>query len=185
MDGAGVRREPLSATDLKGPTAPTDDVQRGAVFDRSGAYRYVLSRQWPHGQGRAVFILLNPSTADANRDDPTIRRCMGFAHDWGYARLEVLNLFAYRATKPDDLRRALQPEGPSNRRYLRRAVKDADLVLLAWGIHGSWRHQNEEVLTLLRKAGSRPTCLGRTAEGHPKHVLYLPRKLRPQPFIES
>jgi len=161
---------------------PTAGVVREAVFDRSGRYRYVLSRQWPRGEGRAVFIMLNPSTADGERDDPTIRRCMGFAHDWGFARLEVLNLFAFRATRPEQLKQARRPVGPANDRHLRRSVKDARLVLLAWGIHGPWQGRDAEVLRLLRKEHCAPACLGRTAGGHPRHVLYLPRHLRPESF---
>lgn len=161
-------------------------MQRNARFDRSGAYRYSLSRSWrPQGPGVA-FIMLNPSTADATRDDATIRRCIGFARAWGFGALEVVNLFAYRATRPEQLRAAPNPVGPRNDRYLRAALARADTVVAAWGVHGGWRERDRAVLQLLRSessaSGTALNCLGLTRQGHPRHPLYLPRGARMRPY---
>ncbi len=154
-------------------------VARGATFDPSGAYRYRLWRSWPDGAGTAVFVGLNPSTADGERDDPTIRRCMGFARSWGCARLEVVNLFAWRATKPADLRRAASPIGPDNDAVLASLVGRADLLVACWGVHGAWRDRGAQV----RAAVSGPwRCLGRTRDGHPRHPLYLRKDSPLQPY---
>lgn len=156
------------------PEAPPP-LERAAVFDGSGRYRYALTRRWASGGRTAAFVLLNPSTADAQRDDPTIRRCMGFARAWGFAALEVVNLFAWRATRPQALRQAAAPVGPENDAHLLRAARGAGRVVLAWGIHGALDGRAAAVCALLAGAGLRPRCLGHTRNGQPRHVLYLPR----------
>ena len=157
-------------------------MERAARFDASGAYRYSLTRRWRRGAPRVAFVLLNPSTADGRRDDPTIRRCIGFARQWGFGALEVVNLFAFRATHPLLLRAAGHPIGAENDRYLRAAQRRAEKVIAAWGIHGSWHERDAEVLRLLARGGTPVECLGLTKAGHPRHVLYLPRGLRPRLF---
>jgi hypothetical protein len=97
----------------------------GATFDPTGAYRYALWRVWDGNRPPLVFVMLNPSIADAERDDPTIRRCLGFACAWGYGALTVVNLFALRATCPHTLRRAADPVGPDNDEHLRAALAGA------------------------------------------------------------
>jgi hypothetical protein len=149
-----------------------------ATFDATGGYRYRLTRVWDATRPQVTFVLLNPSTADGRRDDPTIRRCVGFARAWGYGGVAVLNLFAWRATRPRDLRRAPEPTGPANRRYLRAAARVGGPVVAAWGRHGAWRGQGRTVLTLLRALGCNPLCLGVTLSGQPRHVLYLRRDTR-------
>ncbi len=157
-------------------------MRRAAQFDATGSYRYSLTREWAAGH-RVAFVLLNPSTADHTQDDPTLRRCIGFAQAWGYGALEVVNLFAYRATRPAALRAAAEPVGPENDRFLRAAQRRAQAVVLAWGIHGVWRGRDQAVLRLFR-AGRMPVqCLGLTRDGHPRHVLYLPRGLTARPFV--
>ncbi|HEU5061422.1 MAG TPA: DUF1643 domain-containing protein [Kofleriaceae bacterium] len=152
----------------------------GAVFDPSGRYRYRLTRRWA-GRGAVVaFVMLNPSTADGERDDPTIRRCAGFARRWGFAAMTVVNVFALRATDPARLRRARDPVGPGNDGHIAGAAADADLVVLAWGNHGALRGRDREVVALL--AGARPVCLGVTRGGQPRHPLYLPRSARRRPY---
>jgi hypothetical protein len=159
-------------------------VERGAVFDRSGRYRYRLTRRWAPDGATVAFVLLNPSTADAARDDPTIRRCIGFARDWGYAALEVVNLFAWRATEPAALHRAEAPVGPRNDAHLLRAAREAQRVVLAWGVHGALAGRDRAVLALLAPLGERLVCLGRTRAGQPRHVLYLPAAARPRAWGE-
>ncbi|MGH9551149.1 MAG: DUF1643 domain-containing protein, partial [Terriglobales bacterium] len=94
------------------------EMEAKAVFDRSGKYRYTLSRCWNSDLERIVFLMLNPSTADAEVTDPTIRSCLGFARELGFGALEVVNLFAYRATEPAALKRARSPVGRENDRYI-------------------------------------------------------------------
>jgi len=150
--------------------AALSPVERGAVFDDGGVYRYRLWRQWPGTGPTVVMVGLNPSTADAHRDDPTIRRCMGFARSWGCRRLEVVNLFAWRATRPAALRQAPEPVGPDNDRVLENLAGSADLLVACWGVHGGWQGRGQAVIDGL---GGTWQCLGRTRDGHPRHPLYL------------
>ena len=152
-----------------------------AVFDETGAYRYRLSRTRSDGAGVVTFVMLNPSTADAEVNDPTIRRCIGFAWDWGYRALTVVNLFAYRATTPKELRRAKNPVGPANDEHLLAAVDAAEAVVAAWGVHGALHGRDREVMDLLAKRAEL-TCLGVTKGGLPRHPLYMPKRARPTPY---
>ena len=139
---------------------------RGATFDPTGAYRYHLWREWDATLPAVTFVMLNPSTADAEQDDPTIRRCIGFARAWGYGRIEVLNLFAYRATSPRELFAAPDPEGPRNGEHLAAALGSG--VVVAWGNHG------RRAFVGAREMASRDAhCLGVTALGEPRHPLYV------------
>ena len=152
-----------------------------AVFDQSGAYRYRLGRRREEGRGAVTFVMLNPSTADAEMDDPTIRRCIGFAWDWGYRELIVVNLFALRATTPSELRRAVDPIGPENDEHLLASVDQADAVVVAWGVHGELNARDREVMDLLSdRAPLR--CLGFTKAGLPRHPLYMPKSSVPRPY---
>ena len=154
------------------------EVSSDALLSEDGLYRYWLSRSWAEG-GRVSFIMLNPSTADAMQDDPTIRRCMGFAHGWGYRSLKVYNLFSFRATSPKDLKQAEDPIGPEGDLYLKLAASGpgVDLVVAAWGTHGAYRDRGPKVIQmlqpLLRAKHLKLRCLGMTKAGHPKHPLYL------------
>ena len=158
------------------------EIERAAIFDGSGQFRYSLLRRWSGGTGRVAMILLNPSTAGATRDDPTLRRCIGFAQRWGFASLEVVNLFAYRATRPQQLRRAADPVGPENDGHLVRAARNAGAVVAAWGVHGVLAGRNETVLGMLAELGFSLLCLGMTKTGHPRHTLYLPGSTPLIPF---
>lgn len=157
------------------------DVERRPVMDGAakfsddGRYRYALSRRWaPRGQV-ATFIMLNPSTADAEMDDPTIRRCIGFARSWGMAALHVLNLYAFRATLPSDLWRAADPVGPDNDEYLAwhadTAARTGSPIVAAWG-QNARRDRVEDVLAMPGMSRAL-TCLGVTKSGDPRHPLYL------------
>jgi hypothetical protein len=120
------------------------------------------------------MVLLNPSTADHDQDDPTIRRVTRFAAGWGFMVLHVVNLFALRSTDPSLLLTAEDPVGPDNDAALRSAAGGADEVLCAWGHAGIIRHRSREVVPLLRETGKPLTCLGMCANGEPKHPLYVP-----------
>lgn len=149
---------------------------------RALRYRYTLSRRFPEGTGTCLFVMLNPSTADSRRDDPTIRRCIGFARRWGFGQLRVVNLFALRATDPRGLRGAREPThvvGPRNDAVLHREVRRADVVVAAWGAHGTLHDRAARVLEGLPDVDWQ--CLGTTRTGQPRHPLMLrgDTKLRP------
>ncbi len=140
-----------------------------AVFSSCGRYRYRLGREWLTGEGEVLFVMLNPSTADARVDDPTIRRCIGFAQRWGFQRLTVGNLFAWRATDPAELREASDPVGVENDYHLTEMSMAAEVTIAAWGVRGSYRSREREVLPFLCDVEH----LGLTKGGYPKHPLYL------------
>ncbi len=145
---------------------------QGAHLDPSHTYRYLLWRTWQPTAPTVTFILLNPSTADAHHDDPTLRRCCHFARTWGYGGLRLVNLFAYRATQTRQLRAVADPVGPETDRYVQWAAATASLVIAAWGKGGTWQGRDRAVQTLL--ATIPLYCLGYTQAGQPRHPLYLP-----------
>ncbi|HEX3771858.1 MAG TPA: DUF1643 domain-containing protein [Polyangiaceae bacterium] len=145
-----------------------------------GAYRYSLWRRVGRSPRRVLFVMLNPSTADANDDDPTIRRCIGFARAWGYGELEVCNLFAYRTPHPRVLLAARDPVGPENDAWLARAAGRASRVVAAWGVVGMRSARAEVVMEILR--GARVVCLGQTRGGAPRHPLYVAGGTRARAF---
>lgn len=148
----------------------------GAVISPCKKYRYTLSRQWKPAPNRTcTFILLNPSRADQTEDDPTVRRCIGFARRFECTKLEIVNLFAYRTHSPKELLglpTKIDPRGPDNEKWVRRTEGVSDVLICGWGTHGSFRDQDKEVLSWIPK--ERPLfCLGLTKDGYPKHPLYL------------
>lgn len=179
-------------------------VDAGAEISACGKYRYLLWREWRgshdpenwswldaiDGEGQrlgepkpCLFIMLNPSIANAWQDDPTIRRCVAFARSWNFERLEVVNLFAYRATNPSallDLPEFQDPIGPENLRIVTDAAQRAGRIICAWGSHGGHMNQDETVLGWCDQAET--LCLGLTMSGFPRHPLYLSSKTAPIPF---
>ncbi len=143
----------------------------GAIFDTTRKYRYLLWRNWDNEGSRCCFIMLNPSTADAHKTDPTIARCISFATKWGYGGLMVANLFSFRVTDSSRLRRVRNPVGTHNDQLLLHAARNCQQVVLAWGNLGSLKNRSEEVLELL--SGFELHHLGLTKLGHPRHPLYV------------
>lgn len=143
-----------------------------AVFSPDRKYRYTLVREFVAGKGIAAFLLLNPSTADETTNDPTVRRCMGYAMHWGFRRLIVTNIFALRSTDPKALYMAKDPVGPDNDQWIQACCRMADLIVCGWGAHGVLNHRGFDVRNMLRPY--KPQCLGKTKEGQPRHPLYLP-----------
>jgi len=152
-------------------------MNRGAIISPCGKFRYALWRQWSEGGRTLLFVMLNPSTADADVDDATIRRCIGFGQRHGFGGIEVVNLFAYRASDPKDLRRAGWPVGAENDRWIvssaEQALESGGAVCLAWGAGAAELERPQVVLPLLRRAGVEPMCLGITRSGYPRHPLYV------------
>ncbi len=142
----------------------------GAVVSDCYTYRYSLFRRWSVGPV-CGFVMLNPSTADAETDDPTIRRCISFAMREGCGALEVFNLFAFRATEPEDMAQAVDPVGPENDRHIVDGLARVDgPIICAWGAHWMARERADQVLAII---GSRARCLGLTKRGMPRHPLYV------------
>ncbi len=151
---------------------------KGAQFSDCRKYRYALWRTWNAGECQVTFIGLNPSTADEDTDDPTIRRCIGFAKKWGFGGINMLNLFAYRATDPKVLMRApVNPIGKANNDFLKMYHTPAGLSVACWGQHGLLMNRGDEVIEMLGK--NTLSCLGVTKKGQPKHPLYLPKDTAP------
>lgn len=154
-----------------------------AVFDSSRReYRYLLTRIWNPAVPPVVYVMLNPSTADAMADDPTIRRCRGFAVREGAGGLVVVNLFALRSTDPRTLTAHPEPVGPVNDAFIRRTVGGAHRVIAAWGAAGVQGGRAATVTGLLRDRGVTVHCLGQTATGQPRHPLYLPSAAVLEPY---
>ena len=149
-------------------------MEKGAQFSDCRTYRYALWRTWEPGNGHVMFIGLNPSTADETEDDPTIRRCIGFAKDLGYGGLDVLNLFAFRATNPKELMKAENPIGDKNNHFLQMYFDPTGFNIACWGTRGAYKDRGRKVIDMLGEDGLH--CFGLTKNGQPKHPLYLSKK---------
>ena len=150
----------------------------GAVIDKSKLYRYRLWRTFDSGKGTVAFIMLNPSTADAKHTDPTLTRCIGFAKFWGYQKLDIVNLFAYRATDPKELHRVSDPIGPENDKYIVDVISKADLVVAAWGEKGKTLRRNRQVINIVKPIISL-YALEILKCGQPRHPLYAKADIQP------
>ncbi len=147
-------------------------VRKSAVISPCGTYRYELRRQW--GPEPPVgWVMLNPSTADAELDDPTIRRCISFSGAWGAGGIVVVNLYALRATDPGELARHHYPVGPENDRYWRAVADECSSVVCAWGAHPQAVEVARAVMYALRQHREKTWCLGTTKTGAPRHPLYV------------
>lgn len=144
-----------------------------AVISACGRYRYRLERRWGPGTS-CVFVMLNPSTADARTDDATIRKCRGFTQRWGHDAFTVINLYAFRARDPKRMLAAADPVGPENDRHIIEAIREPARMVLAWGANAQ-RVRVERVIHLLRHHCRLPRqCLGLTKGGEPWHPLMVP-----------
>lgn len=159
---------------------------RGADISPCGRYRYSLWRRWDSAKPDVLWVMLNPSTADADADDQTIRKCVKFARRWGFGGIRVCNLYPWRATDPSDLPRGPEvfgemPAGHDrNAEALRQASAGAGLVVAAWGANvGPWSSQPTVVMAALLDATVLVHALTVTKGGHPGHPLYVPDATRP------
>jgi len=154
------------------------------VFSTDRNHRYTLIHRWDellnpdHG---IAWICLNPSTADEHQLDPTLRRIRDFSATWGYSFFIMLNLFAWRATQPADMKAATDPIGPDNDKWIAHWSKKVDRVMLGWGEHGAHNNRDQQVLAYLDR--SKTFCLERNASGQPKHPLYVAKKNKPLLFV--
>ncbi len=148
-------------------------LERDATISACGKYRYMLRRTWDYRKLRALFVMLNPSVADAEIDDPTIRSCIRLSKSLGYGSFEVVNLFALRATDPSELERAIDPVGPKNDERIEAALLRCDLAICAWGSHPMAIGRGRTVRSMMRCRRPAVFCLGTTKSGAPKHPLYI------------
>ena len=132
-----------------------------------GEYRYRLGRLWDESLPVCLWIMLNPSKADAKKDDRTIRRCIDYAKRWSFGGILVGNLFALRSPYPERLYQAEDPVGPKNDRRLRAMLNKADLVVCGWGAHSMVRERAREVLVMLGWPRPRPSDNQRRAPASP------------------
>jgi hypothetical protein len=161
-----------------------------AEFSEDGRYRYTLERRWdgkPFGSpGVVAWLMMNPSTADEQVDDPTVRRARDFTRRWGHGAMVVLNAFALRATRPSMLLEAEDPVGPGNDAAIRFWATKADIVVAAWGLPPKpLRWRSIAVAGLLAEAGVQPMALKVTQSGEPGHPLYIGGDTVPVPWVTA
>lgn len=158
------------------------DAASEAVYSDCERYRFLLTRTWGDG-ARALFIMLNPSTATEVQNDPTVERCERRARALGYGAFRVTNIFAFRATDPKAMRAEDDPVGDANDRAILDSLDWADAVICAWGNHGLHLDRGQKVAAMLRAAGKPLFHLGLTGQGQPRHPLYVAYEQRPEPWL--
>jgi hypothetical protein len=172
-------------------------IRTGATFSPCKRYRYTLLREWSSlsdKEGYVLFIMLNPSTADEYQLDPTVRRCLGYAMDWGYRKMHVANIFALRSTDPKHLYDSVEfngekyvptdPVGIDNNKCICTEVENADLVIAAWGSHGIYKNRGKDVMDMISKIKD-IYYLKLTKGNVPGHPLYLKGNLVPQKWSDK
>ena len=157
-----------------------------AAFSPCRTFRYTLHRTWDVRLNKVAFLMFNPSTADERCDDPTIRRCRGFAERWSYGSMVIVNLFAVRGSDPRIVRQVPDPVGPANDYHILNATKDCVCVVCAWGCGGHMKGEllkrPRAVVAMLRRCGVPVDCLGYSADGNPRHPLMLPYSAKLERF---
>ena len=146
-----------------------------ANFSKCRKYRYALWRTWDDSKPYAMFIGLNPSTADETEDDPTINRCINYSKDWGYGGLCMVNLFAYRATDPSVMMASSDPIGSDNDNWIEKLSKEAGVIVAAWGNDGSHMARSKYIMDSVPNL----MCLKINKAGEPAHPLYQPGSVTP------
>ena len=150
----------------KGSIKKPTYIRKYAIISADNVYRYRLERIWDEGKPKVLFIMLNPSTADALEDDATISKIVKFAHRWGYGGVYVANLYAFRSRHPKDLKTTSDPIGPENKEHIQSLLGSVDRVFYAWG-------NDEKEPLWLRELVKDPFCIALSTKGIPRHPLYL------------
>ncbi|MFZ1339609.1 MAG: DUF1643 domain-containing protein [Paracoccaceae bacterium] len=166
----------ITRTFQKGDAAST------AVYSDCDRFRYLLTRTWDPGAPKALFVMLNPSTATETQNDPTVERCERRARALGFGAFRVTNIFAFRATDPRVMRAQEDPVGPGNDAAISDSARWANRIICAWGTHGAHLDRGSQVEALLRRLGHPLHHLGLTKAGHPTHPLYIAYDRQPQPW---
>ena len=161
------------------------DAASVAIYSPCERYRYLLTRVWDAGAPRALFVMLNPSTATELQNDPTVERCERRARTLGFGAFRVTNIFAFRATDPKVMRAEADPVGPDNDAAIEDSVMlwQPERIICAWGTHGAHLDRGPAVERLLRATGKPLWHLGLTAAGHPTHPLYIGYDRQPQLWV--
>jgi hypothetical protein len=160
------------------------DAPSTAIYSDCERYRYSLTRTWDPTEAKALFVMLNPSTATEVQNDATVERCERRARALGFGAFQVVNIFAWRDTDPRAMRAATDPIGPENDDAILAGADWADRVIAAWGTHGAHLSRGRSVEKLLRGAGHALFHLGLSKDGHPKHPLYIAYARQPEPWPE-
>lgn len=155
------------------------DADSTAIYSDCERYRYMLTRTWDPAGERALFVMLNPSTATEMQNDPTVERCERRARTLGFGAFRVCNIFAWRDTDPARMRRATDPVGPANDDAIADSCPWADRIVCGWGAHGAHLDRGAEVERLMRTTGLPLYHLGLTKAGHPRHPLYIGYTVQP------
>ena len=166
-------------------THTKDDAPSVAVYSDCERYRYELTRTWDSAGRKALFVMLNPSTATEVQNDPTVERCERRARALGFGAFRVTNIFAWRDTDPKKMRAAEDPVGPANDAAIHDGAFWADRVICAWGTHGEHLWRGPAVEALLRETGLPLYHLGLTKAGHPKHPLYISYSTQPESWVQA
>ena len=154
--------------------------ESGATFSPCRRWRTLLWRRWDESKPVANFLMLNPSTADEVKLDPTCSRARDYAQRWGFGSIHITNIFAWRATDPEEMKAVKDPVGPGNDAAIVRAAREAAIVVCAWGNHGAFLDRSCRVIALLKEKKVQLHALRVNAGGEPAHPLYLPGSLRPK-----
>ncbi|PJE30525.1 hypothetical protein PSM7751_03162 [Pseudooceanicola marinus] len=158
------------------------DATSAALYSPCGHYRYALTRVWDAAAPRLLYVMLNPSTATEQQNDPTIERCERRARTLGYGGFRACNIFAWRETSPALLKKAADPIGPANDAQLAEAARwvgDNGLILCGWGAHADHMGRGKTCAALLRATGRPLAHLGLTKAGEPRHPLYIAYAAQP------
>lgn len=159
-----------------------DDAYSVAAYSVCERYRYHLTRTWEPAGQKALFVMLNPSTATEVQNDPTVERCERRARALGFGAFRVTNIFAWRDTDPRAMKRAADPVGPANNAAILDGCTWADRIIAAWGTHGAHLSRGPVVEALMRNTGQTIYHLGLSQSGHPKHPLYIAYSQQPLPW---
>lgn len=154
-----------------------------AVFSDCRKYRYFLKRVWNENKPLITFCMLNPSTADAFKNDPTIERCERRAKEMDYGGIVIVNLFAFRSTNPKVLNKCKNPIGSLNDSFIKKALHDTQRFVCGWGNHGKILNRHKDVLDIIIKNKIEPLCLGQNKDGSPRHPLYVSYEMRLREYI--
>jgi hypothetical protein len=148
-------------------------LENDAVISDCGRYRYLLRRVWDFKKPRALVDMLNPSTADARMDDPTVKSVVRLTNALGFGSFEIANLYGWRETDPDALLACVDPVGPDNDQIVAAAISRCDVTICAWGAHKMAERRSRAMIELVRSLRPSAFCFGKTKAGAPKHPLYI------------
>jgi len=162
-----------------------DDAPSTAVYSDCENYRYALTRTWDPRGKRVLFVMLNPSKATEVQNDPTVERCERRARALGFGAFQVTNIFAWRETNPQLMRRAVDPIGPDNDAMIAAGAAWADQIIAAWGTHGAHLDRGAQVGRDLRETSKPIFALGISKAGHPKHPLYIAYSQKPAIWVDA